>query len=145
MFSRDDASRGRRWPLMGVFIPLVLGALLVTGIGVAIRATQGFPDIELAERLQQEARSGDPLLAETTDFTWDRVCVFPHDLPKKAVDATLGIEWGVVGGDTIDNRDLLVFLDDEDVVKHFYLQHGLVRPPEPEGDCRAPDDEGTRL
>jgi hypothetical protein len=61
------------------------------------------------------------------------------------VDDTLGIAWGVVGGDTIDNRDLLVFVDDGEVVKHLYLRHGLVGRPEPRGDCRGPDDESTRL
>jgi hypothetical protein len=52
MFSPDDASRGWRWPLVWVFLPLILGGLLVTGVGLAVRATQGFPDIELAERLE---------------------------------------------------------------------------------------------
>lgn len=145
MFSPDDASRGWRWPLVWVFLPLILGGLLVTGVGLAVRATQGFPDIELAERLVQAARSGDPLLADVTDFRWDRVCVFPDDLPKETVDATLGFGWGVLGGDTIDNRDLLVFVQGDEVVRHFYLTHGLVRVPEPEGDCRRPDDEATRL
>lgn len=145
MFARDDVSRGWRLPLAWVFLPLLLGVLLVTGLGIAIRATQGFPDIELAEQLQQDASAGNPLLADATDFAWDRVCVFPRDLPKESVDRTLGIEWGVVGGDTIDNRDLLVFLHDGSVVKHLYLQRGLVGRPEPEGDCRTPTDESTRL
>lgn len=145
MFARDDVHRGRRFPLLWIFGPLVLGALLVSAIGIGIRASQGFPDIELAERLEQVAGDGDPLLAETTDFEWDRVCVFPRRLPKETVDETLGLEWGVVGGDTIDTRDLLVFVRDGEVVKHFYLRRGLVGSPEPEGDCRTPDDETTRL
>ena len=145
MFSRDDVHRGRRWPLLWIFGPLVLGALIVTGLGILARATQGFPDIELAERLDQQARTGDSLLAEATDFEWDRVCVFPPDLPKETVDETLGLEWGVVGGDTIDTRDLLVFVDGDAVVKHLYLRRGLVGEPEPQGDCRAREDESTRL
>lgn len=145
MFARDDVHRGRRWTLLWIFGPLVLGALIVTGLGILARASQGFPDIELAERLQTEARTGDPLLAEVTDFPWDRVCVFPRSLPKETVDRTLGIDWGVVGGDTINDRDLLVFVREGEVVKHLYLRRGLVERPAPEGDCRAPDDEGTRL
>ncbi|HSK93021.1 MAG TPA: hypothetical protein VLA76_03055 [Candidatus Angelobacter sp.] len=145
MFARDDVHRGRRVPLAWVFGPLVLGALLVTAVGIGIRATQGFPDIELAERLEQVARGGDPLLAEVTDFEWDRVCVFPSRLPSETVDETLGIDWGVVGGDRIDNRWLLVFVHDNEVVKHFYLQRGLVDRPAEDGDCRAPDEESTRL
>ncbi|MBW3613122.1 MAG: hypothetical protein KY392_04600, partial [Chloroflexi bacterium] len=86
MFARDDVHRGRRFPLLWIFGPLVLGALLVTAIGIGIRATQGFPDIELAEQLEQVAVDGDPLLAEVTDFDWDRVCVFPRRLPKETVD-----------------------------------------------------------
>ncbi len=145
MFARDDVHRGRRVPLLWIFGPLVLGALLLTGIGIVIRASQGFPDIELAERLQIAAGEGDPLLAEATDFDWDHVCVFPPELPKEAVDRALGFEWGVVGGDTLDNRDLLVFVRSGEVVRHLYLQRGLVGRPDAEGDCRAPDDESTRL
>lgn len=145
MFARDDVHRGRRWTLLWVFGPLVLGALLVTGLGVLARASQGFPDIELADRLNQEARAGDPMLAEITDFAWERVCVFPDDVSEETVDATLGFEWGVVGGDTVGNRDLLVFVRGGEVVKHLYLRAGAVDRPEAEGDCRAPDDESTRL
>ena len=145
MFSRDDFGSGSLHPLFWVFIPLVLGALLVTGLGILARGSQGFPDIELAEDLRIAAGAGDPLLAEATDFAWDRVCVFPPYLPKEAVDETLGIEWGVVGGGDLDTRNLLVFVDDDRVVKHFYLARGLVDPPPPEGDCRTPDDESTRL
>ena len=145
MFSRDDLDGGARRPLLWVFGPLVAGALLVTALGIVVRGTQGFPDIELAERLEHAAGEGDPLLADVTDYAWDRVCVFPKDLPKEDVDATLGIAWGVVGGDTISNRDLLVFVRAGNVVRHFYLAHGLVDDPAPEGDCRLPDDESTRL
>jgi hypothetical protein len=88
---------------------------------------------------------GDPLLADATPFEWDRVCVFPPYLSKEAVDETLGIEWGVVGGGDLDDRVLLVFLEGNRVVKHFYLLRGIVDDPEPHGDCRAPDDEATRL
>ena len=145
MFSRDDFGRGTRFPLFWVFGPLVLGALLVTGLGIAARATQGFPDIELADDLRAVAGSGDPLLAEATDFDWDRVCVFPPYVPQETVDETLGIEWGVVDGGDLDDRNLLVFVDDGRVVKHFYLLRGLVDAPEPEGDCRTREDESTRL
>lgn len=145
MFSRDDFGRGPRFPLLWVIGPLILGALLVTGLGLLVRGTQGFPDIELAERLEQAAVEGDPLLAEATDFDWDRVCVFPRDLPSETVDETLGFDWGVVGGDRIDDRDLLVFVRDDEVVKHFYLRRGLVDRPAEDGDCRGPDEESTRL
>ena len=145
MFARDDVHRGWRLPLLWVFGPLILGALLITALGIGIRATQGFPDIELADELQNAASAGDPLLAEVTNFAWDRVCVFPRNLPREAVDDTLGIDWGVVGGDTIDNRDLLVFVHDGAVVKHLYLQRGVVGRPAAEGDCRTPEDETTRL
>jgi hypothetical protein len=145
MFSPDDASRGWRWPLLWVFLPLILGGLLVTGIGLAVRATQGFPDIELADELEQLADDSDPLLAEVTDFAWDRVCVFRSNLPKEDVDSTLGLDWGVVGGDTIDNRDLVVFVNDDAVVKHFYLAREVLRGPSGDAECHAPDDEATRL
>lgn len=145
MFSRDDLERPLRWPLMWVIGPLILGALLVTAIGIGIRATQGFPDLELAERLEELASDGDPLLADVSDFAWDRVCIFPSKLPSETVDETLGIDWGVVGGDRIDNRWLFVFVRDDEVVKHFYMQRGLVGRPADDGDCRTPDDESTRL
>ncbi len=145
MFSRDDLGRGSLHPLFWVFAPLLIGALLITGLGVIARSTQGFPDIELADELQQEAAAGDPLLAEVTDFAWDRVCVFPPDLPKETVDATLGMAWGVVGGSDLDERDLLVFIEGGRVVKHFYFDRGILDAPASEGDCRAPDDESTRL
>lgn len=145
MFSRDDFGRGPRFPLLWVIGPLVLGALLVTGIGLLVRGTQGFPDIELAERLEQAAIDGEPLLAEETDFAWDRVCVFPRKVPSERVDEILGIDWGVVGGDRFENRDLLVFVRGDEVVRHFYLKRGVVDRPEGEGDCRRPDEESTRL
>lgn len=145
MFSRDDLGKGTRHPLFWVFAPLVLGALIVTGLGILARSTQGFPDIELADELQQLAASSDPLMAEVTDFDWDRVCVFPPHLPKEAVDDMLGLEWGVVGGGDLDDRNLLVFVEDDRVVKHFYLARGIVDEPETAGDCRDRDEESTRL
>jgi hypothetical protein len=145
MFSRDDLERPLRWPLMWVIGPLVIGALLVSLVGIGIRASQGFPDIELADELQQLAATDDPLLAETTEFDWDRVCIFRSNLPKEDVDRTLGFEWGVIGGDTIDNRDLVVFLNDGQVVKHFYLGREVLRGPARDGECHLPDDEATRL
>ena len=145
MFSRDDLGSGSLHPLFWVLGPLVLGALLVTGLGILARATQGFPDIELADALRQASAEGDPLLAEATDFAWDRVCVFPPYLPKEAVDDTLGMRWGVVGGGDLDDRNLLVFVDDGRVVKHLYLVRGLIDDAAAEGDCRKPEDESTRL
>ena len=145
MFSRDDFDRGARFPLLWVFGPLILGALLVTGLGIAARATQGFPNIELAEEVRQVAAEGDPLLAEVTDFSWDRVCIFPADASKTTVDALLGFDWGVVGGDpNSTGRWLFVFVEDEQVVTHFFLRTSVEAPADG-GDCRAPDDEETRL
>ena len=145
MFSRDDLGSGSLHPLFWVLGPLVLGALLVTAIGIGLRATQGFPDIELADELTRRAATADPLLAEATNFSWDRVCVFPAGLSKEEVDEVLGIRWSVVGGDEIGRRQLLVFVEGDRVVKHFYLDPGIVSRPEPAGDCRVPDDESTRL
>ena len=145
MFSRDDFGRGTSHPLFWVFGPLVLGALLITGLGIAARATQGFPDIELADELRIIGEGGDPLLADVTDFAWDRVCVFPPHVSKETVDGGLGFEWGVVGGGDLDDRVLLVFLDGDRVVKHFYLVRGLLAEPDPSGDCRTPTDESTRI
>lgn len=145
MFSRDDFGRGPRFPLLWVFGPFVLGALLVTGIGLIARGTQGFPDIELAERLEQAGADGDPLLAEATDFAWDRVCVFPSTATKADVDEQLGFPWGVVGGDPYGDRQLLVFVRDDEVVKHFYIRPIFLDDPVPPGDCRTPEDESTRL
>ena len=109
------------------------------------RWTQGFPDLELAERLEQAGADGDPLLADATDFPWDRVCVFSSSATKADVDEQLGFSWGVVGGDPYDNRLLLVFVRDGEVVKHFYLRPNLIDSPNPTGDCRTPDDLTTRL
>lgn len=145
MFSRDDYGRGTRFPLLWVFGPLVLGALLVTGLGIAARATQGFPNIELAEEVRVAAGQGDPLLAEVTPFEWDRVCVFPSSVDAGDVDTLLGFEWGVIGGDPNGDRDLVVFVRDGEVETHFFLERGLLTPPEASGDCREPSDESTRL
>ena len=145
MFSRDDFGRGPRFPLLWVLGPFVLGALIVTGVGILARSTQGFPDLELAERLEQAGADGDPMLADATDFAWDRVCVFTSTATKADVDEQLGFSWGVVGGDPYGNRQLLVFVHDDEVVKHFYLRPNLIDRPVPPGDCRTPDDESTRL
>ena len=146
MFSPDDFGRGRRFPLLWVVGPLLLGALLVTGLGIAARATQGFPNIELAEELEIAASSASPMLADATDFAWDRVCVFRQSASADEVDEVLGLDWGVIGGDPLgDGRLLLVFVRDDEVVTHLYLKRGLLDPPDGEGDCRLPDDERTRL
>jgi hypothetical protein len=145
MFTRDDYGRGRRFPLLWIFGPLLLGALLVTGLGIAARATQGFPNIELAEEIEAAA-DGAPLLRDETGFAWDRVCVFRQSASAEEVDEVLGFEWGVIGGDPLgDGRLLLVFVQDGEVVTHLFLRRGLLDPPDGEGDCRDPDDERTRL
>jgi hypothetical protein len=146
MFSRDDYGRGTRFPLLWVFGPLVLGALLVTGLGIAARATQGFPNIELAEEVRIAAGQDDPLLAAVTPFDWDLVCVFPSSVDTADVDALLGFEWGVIGGDPNGDRNLIVFVRDGEVETHFFLERTLLAPPEAGGgDCREPSDESTRL
>ncbi|HEX7172107.1 MAG TPA: hypothetical protein VF365_05800 [Candidatus Limnocylindria bacterium] len=145
MFSRDDYGRGPRFPLAWVFGPLVIGALLITVLGIAARATQGFPNIELADDIRLAAGSGDPLLADVTPFEWDRVCVFPSSVSMDEVDDLLGFEWGVIGGDPNGDRTLLVLVRDQAVVTHFFLARGMVAAPAAGGDCRSPDDESTRL
>lgn len=146
MFSRDDLGSGSRHSLAWVFGPLLLGALLISGLGVLARATQGFPNIELAEDLRIAGVRDDPLLAEVTDFEWDRVCLFPPSATRDSVDAQLGRSWGVIGGDPNgDGRPLLVFVHDDEVVTHLFLARGVIEPPEGDGDCRAPDEESTRL
>ena len=145
MFSRDDFGRGPRFPLAWVFGPLLLGALLITGLGIAARATQGFPNIELADDIRIAAGSGDPLLAEVTPFQWDRACIFPSTVDEEDVDAMLGFEWGVIGGDPNGDRPLLVLVRGDEVVTHMFLGRGLLPPPATDGDCRSPDDESTRL
>ena len=145
MFTRDDYGRGRRLPLLWIFGPLLLGALLVTGLGIAARATQGFPNIELAAEIEGAAESA-PMLRDEAGFAWDRVCVFRQSASAEDVDDALGFEWGVIGGDPLgDGRLLLVFVRDGEVVTHLYLRAGLLDPPDGEGDCREPDDERTRL
>jgi hypothetical protein len=145
VFSTDDYGRGWRFPLVWVFGPLVLGALLVTGLGIAARASQGFPNIELAEEVRLAARQDDPLLADVTPFEWDRVCVFPPQASMDDVDDQLGFEWGVIGGDPSGDRTLLVFVRDGEVETHFFLEPSLISDPEGSGDCRGPEDESTRL
>lgn len=146
MFSRDDFGRGPRFPLFWIIGPLILGALIVTGIGIAARATQGFPNIELADDIRIAAAAGDPLLAEVTDFEWDHVCVFPPTATEAEVDALLGFEWGVIGGDpSPDRRTLLVLVRDGEVVTHFFLARGIVPAAIGDGDCRGSDEESTRL
>ena len=145
MFTRDDYGRGPRLPLLWVFGPLVLGAILVTGLGIAARATQGFPNIELADEVRIAARQDDPLLAEVTPFEWDRVCVFPSSVDADDVDALLGFEWGVIGGDPNGDRNLVVFVQDGEVETHFFLERSLMSEPAASGDCRMPQDESTRL
>lgn len=147
MFSRDDFGRGPRFPLLWVFGPFVLGALIVTGLGILARSTQGFPNIELAEEIRVAAAGGDPLLAEATgDLDWDRACIFPSSATEADVDEVLGFAWGVIGGDPSgDGRMLVVLVRDDEVVTHFFLAGGLLDRAEGTGDCRAPDEESTRL
>ena len=145
MFSRDDFGRGSRFPLAGVVVPFVIGALIIAGITVGLRAAQGFPDIELAEEIRQ-ASFGEPLLlADAIDLEWDRVCVFPPFLPHDAVDAKLGLEWGRSAGHSTDEYLLLVFVRDREVASHAYVERGILVDPDPNGDCRTPDDPRTRL
>jgi hypothetical protein len=147
MFSSDDMGRGPSFPLLWVFGPLVLGALLVTGLGILARSTQGFPNVELAEEVRVAAAAGDPLLVEVTgDLDWDRVCVFPPSATKADVDEALGFAWGVIGGDpSPDGRTLVVLASGDEVVTHFFLRTGLMAPAQDAGDCRGPDEESTRL
>lgn len=147
MFSRDDFGRGPRFPLLWIIGPLVFGALLVTGLGILARSTQGFPNIELAEEIRIAGAAGDPLLAETTgELDWDRACVFPPSATEEQVDEVLGIAWGVIGGDPVgDGRTLVVLVRGDEVVTHFFLRPGLIDPARGDGDCRAADEESTRL
>jgi hypothetical protein len=114
-------------------------------VGIAARAIQGFPNIELADDIRRAAGSGDPLLADVTPFEWDRVCVFPSSVGMDEVNDLLGFEWGVIGGDPNGERTLLVLVRDQEVVTHFFLARRLIAAPEAEGDCRSPEDESTRL
>ena len=147
MFSRGDIGRGPRLPLLWVFGPLVLGAILVTGLGILARSTQGFPNIELAEDVRIAAATGDPLLAEATgDLEWDRACIFPPSATRADVDELLGFSWGVIGGNpSPTGRTLVVLTRGDEVVTHFFLRDGLIEPARGHGDCRARDDEATRL
>lgn len=144
MFARDDAHRGRRWPLLWIFIPLIVGALVVTGLSVLAHASLGFPNTTLAEELDAAAGRDVPM-SELTDFSWDRVCVVPPGASNDEVDELLGFEWGVVGGDRLANQVLLIFVLDDEVVTHLYLRRGVVAAPPATGDCRSPDDEATRV
>ena len=145
MFSRHDLGKGTAHPLVWVFGPLVLGALLITVLGVVARGTQGFPDIELAEQIEIASHEGDQMLAEVTTFEWDLVCVAPPTMTKAEVDELIGREWSVVGGDAPGRRVLLVFLDQGEVVRHFYVASATIARPPNDGDCRTPEDETTRL
>lgn len=145
MFARDDVHRGRRWPLLWVLGPLVLGALIVTLLAVIANASLGFPNTGLADTLDEEARTGDPLMAEVTDFEWDRLCVFLPRTSSEEVDELLGFGWGVVGGDRFENRLLLVFVRDDEVVTHLYLRRNVVDAPPSSGACWGPEEEATRL
>lgn len=145
MFARDDVHRGRRWPLLWIFAPLILGALIITGAAVIAHASLGFPNTDLAEELDAAARAGNPLVSEVTDFDWDRLCVVPPRVSSEAVDDLLGFQWGVVGGDRLANQLLLVFAHRGEVVTHLYLRRNTVATPSEPGECWGPDDEATRL
>ena len=146
MFAPSDFDRGPRLPLLWLWGPMLLGALLITALTIGVRATQGFPNIELADAIRQADAGGTPMLAEVADFGWDRVCVFPPEASIDDVDARLGIDWGVIGGDGMsDPRQLLVFVDGDAVVTHVFVPSGTVDAPEGLGDCRGPDEESTRL
>lgn len=145
MFGRDAYDRGSRFPLVGVIVPLIIGGLLITGLGIAARATQGFPNIELADDIRIAAGEGDPLLAEVTPFEWDRACLFPSTVSMDDVDELLGFEWGVIGGDPNGDRPLLVLVQGDEVVTHMFLERRMLPAPREDGDCRSPDDESTRL
>jgi hypothetical protein len=146
MFSPSDFDRGPRLPLLWLWVPILLGTVIITALVIAVRATQGFPDIDLADAIRKADAGGDPMLAEVATFDWDRVCVFPPEASMDDVDARLGIDWGVIGGDGMsDRRQLLVFVDGDAVVTHVFVPRGTVDAPEGLGDCRSPDEESTRL
>ena len=146
MFSIRELDRYRRWPLAWVFGPLILGGLLVTIVAFALHAAQGFPDRDLAQRIEHAAlEDRGILLGNLTGFAWDSVCVFPPSATPEVVDQTIGVAWSRAGGSLSDAQVLLVFVRDEAVVTHAYVDRGVLDAPAGRGECREPDDPGTEL
>jgi len=146
MFSILDLDRYRRWPLVWVFVPLILGGLLVTVAAFGLHAARGFPDRELAQRIHDAAQlDPGPRLEDLTGFAWDSVCVFMPSARTEDVDDTIGVEWSRAAGSFLDDEVLLVFLEDGAVVTHAYVLSSVLMAPAGDGDCRAPGDDGTRI
>ena len=147
MFSRTDFDRVRRLPLLWVWGPLLGGTLVVVAITVALRASEGFPDIELGAEIERAAyeRSSPTMLRDVTDFRWDRVCVIPSHASRDEVDATLGFDWGAAGGPGYDDEVLLVFVREQEVQAHAFVPRAVLEPPPDGGDCAGPDDPRTAL
>ena len=146
MFSILDLDRYRRWPLVWVFVPLILGGLLVTVAAFGLHAARGFPDRELAQRIHDAAQV-DPgtRLEDLTGFAWDAVCVFMPSAATEDVDETIGFDWSRAAGSFVDDELLLVFVEDAAVLSHAYVVSSVLPAPAGDGECRAPGDEGTQL
>ena len=146
MFSIFDLDRYRRWPLLWVFVPLILGGLLVTLLAFGLHAARGFPDRELAEKIHGagQLRPGGRL-EDITGFAWDSVCIFVPSASTEDVDETIGIDWSRAAGSSVDDELLLVFLEEGAVVTHAYVVSSVLPAPTDDGECRAPGGDGTRI
>lgn len=147
MFSVGDLDRYRRWSLAWVLGPLILGGVIVALAAVAFRAPLGFPNDQLAGDIRAAAARGPDAsyLRQLTEDHWDSVCVFPPFVSKGAVDEKLGQGWSRAGGYPDDTHLLLVFIRDDEVVTHTYVERRLLDDPADGGDCRDRHDERTRI
>lgn len=148
VFSLRELDRYRRWSLAWVLGPLVLGGLIVVVAAVALRAPLGFPNDTLAGAIHDASRTSDgspTYLRHVTDRRWDTVCVFPPYISREGVNEQLGFTWSVAGGYPSDTHLLLVFLRDDSVVTHTYVERGSISEPGGEGDCRGRQDERTQI
>jgi hypothetical protein len=111
---------------MGRVLALVAGALVffIAALGLAVFLTRDEDNLQsdnlLAENFTKAVAlapqgDGTVVLPELARFDWDRVLLVQPGTPRAAISKRLGQEW--TGIDTVDGGDLLIFLDDDDVVR----------------------------
>lgn len=107
--------------LGGQLKALLASAVVVLALVVGI-ASSVCADASLGDRITATVEKGPGtklVMADLTDFDWQKLYVFTPYTTQKQIDRTLGFEWHDTEGIELnDTMTLLAFVDDGKVVSH---------------------------